>query len=60
MEGIDNCVTLTPFPELENRKLFRSNFGLRDCDYISKKYGGAEIGNKVKRGFRKIKRKLAR
>ena len=49
-----------PFPEPENRKQFWSDFGSRNFDYISQKYGGAGIGNKVRRGLRKIKRKLVR
>lgn len=47
-----------PFPEPENRALFWADFSNRSFDYIAKKYAGAGLINKVKRGLKKIKRKL--
>ena len=47
-----------PYPEPENRAIFWSDFLNRSFDYIAKKYAGAGFINKVKRGLKKIKRKL--
>lgn len=47
-----------PFPEPRGRKRFWSDFSNRDFNFIAKKYGGAGVANKIKRGLRKIKRKL--
>lgn len=48
----------TPFPEPENRGAFWSYFSTKSFEYVAKKYGGMGFMNKVKRGLRKIKRKL--
>lgn len=47
-----------PFPEPENRALFWSDFSNRSFDFIAKKYAESGLVNKVKRGLKKIKRKL--
>jgi len=47
-----------PFPEPENRALFWADFSNRSFDFIAKKYAGAGLINKFKRGLEKIKRKL--
>lgn len=49
-----------PFPAPNNRKNFWNDFLNGSFNYAAKKYGGAGIGNKFKRGLRKIKRKLVK
>lgn len=47
-----------PFPKPNERNAFWKDFAYKDFGYISKKYGGQGILNKVKSGLGKIKRKL--
>lgn len=47
-----------PFPKPKKRKKFWYDFLNHDFGYIAKKYGGAGVVNKIKQGFRLIKRKL--
>lgn len=47
-----------PFPEPENRKEVWRDFSTKSFESVAKKYGGYGFMNKVKRGVRKIKRKL--
>ncbi len=47
-----------PFPKPIEREQFWSDFSNKSFGYIAKKYGGAGVVNRLKRGLRKIKRKL--
>ncbi|MGN0417946.1 Coenzyme F420 hydrogenase/dehydrogenase, beta subunit C-terminal domain [Anaerostipes faecalis] len=47
-----------PFLEPEGRKTFWNDFANSNFNYVAKKYGGAGVVNRMKRGLRKIKRKL--
>lgn len=47
-----------PFSEPENRKEVWRDFSTKSFESVAKKYGGYSFMNKVKRGIRKIKRKL--
>lgn len=49
-----------PYPRPINRDAFWNDFSSRDFGYISRKYGGAGITNKIKRGLKKIKKRLVR
>lgn len=49
-----------PYPMPVNRDEFWDDFLNRDFEYISRKYGGTGLMNKIKRGVKKIKRGLVR
>lgn len=49
-----------PYPRPTNRDEFWSDFSNKDFDFISRKYGGAGIMNKIKRGLKGIKERLIR
>ena len=49
-----------PYPRPTNRDEFWNDFSNKDFDFISRKYGGAGVMNKIKRGLKGIKGRLIR
>ena len=49
-----------PFPKPVEREQFWSDFSNKSFGYITKKYGGAGVVNRLKCRLRKIRRKLVR
>lgn len=60
IEGSMQLPLKAPYPMPANRDEFWNDFLNRDFEYISRKYGGAGLMNKIKRGVKKIKRWLVR
>ena len=49
-----------PFPEPRNRKNLWRDFSTKNFEFIAKKYGEYGLMNKLKRGVRKLTRKLSK